>query len=251
MCTRIAKASIVALGILAGGLPFGPNEFHSQEALAAGDIPDPPYQMRGIQAIMVGATFDENAVRALLPADIKPSEGITGGFNVYQVQDGYGLGPYQTTYVWVDIEGYNSADGTKGRWILTAFTGPNPETSGKLRGLFGWPLENGVNRHENLSDGNKAAIATVAGTDVLKLVITPGTECGTGQGILHYPGKRQESGGIVNSMIPWVGEFCGGTPVSVDISAPDGHPLSTLSPTTLTWAGEFKDGSISYSQPLE
>ena len=84
MCTRIAKASIVALGILAGGLPFGPNEFHSQEALADGDIPDPPYQMRGVQAVMVGATFDENAVRALLPTDIKPSEGISGGFNVYQ-----------------------------------------------------------------------------------------------------------------------------------------------------------------------
>ncbi len=49
----------------------------------------PPYIVRGNNHILIGVSLDEIAVRAALPAGIEPTEGVTGGYNVYRSGGGY------------------------------------------------------------------------------------------------------------------------------------------------------------------
>src|SRR4249920_1991722 len=78
----------------------------------------PPYQMAGTNHVLIGVVWDEAAIRKALPSGITPVKEMTGGINIYQAERGYVIGQYQSAYFWVDIEGFDSPDGTKGRWML-------------------------------------------------------------------------------------------------------------------------------------
>ena len=75
---------------------------------------DSAYVVRGNTHIIIGVSLDEAAVRAALPAGMEPTEGITGGYNIYRSDGGYNTPAYTRAYVWADVEGYDSASGTKG-----------------------------------------------------------------------------------------------------------------------------------------
>ena len=72
-----------------------------------------PYVVRGNQHIIVGITLNEAAVRAALPNGLEPTKGITGGINFYSSKGGEGVAAYTRLYVWADVAGHDSIDGTK------------------------------------------------------------------------------------------------------------------------------------------
>ena len=91
---------------------------------AADPILPPPYQMAGTNHVLIGVVWDEAAVRKVLPPGITPVKDMTGGINIYQAERGYVIGPYQSAYFWVDVEGFDSPEGIKGRWMLAGVYGP-------------------------------------------------------------------------------------------------------------------------------
>jgi hypothetical protein len=204
----------------------------------------PPFQMAGTNHVIVGVEWDEAVIKRVLPAGIKAVKGATGAINIYQVDRGFGIAPYQSVYMWVDIEGFDSPDGTKGRWMLAGAYGPKPETSKLLKEVYGMPVRNGTSRMEATAAG-KRAVGSVEGVDVVVAEIRTSDECGPVGGVLNYPTAKK----VVN-VIPFTGTWCKAEPVAVEIVAPAGDPFAQFKPAKVVWAGEFRDGAFAFANPV-
>ena len=216
---------------------------------AQDQAPPPPYQIAGANHVFLGVIWDEAAIRKALPPGITPVKEMTGAINIYQTGGSYAFGPYQSAYLWVDIEGFDSADGTKGRWMLAGVYGPSEKMPIALIDYYGLPVRLGASRFEATAQG-KRAIGTVNGRDVITVEIKslPG-ECQLGSGRVNYPGISRKTKQLVVNEIPWVGEFCKAEPVAAKINAPPGDPFSAYPIAKVGWAAEFKNAAFSFSVP--
>ena len=211
--------------------------------------PPPPYLIAGSNHVLLGVVWDEAAIRKALPRGITPVKEMTGAINIYQTGKSYAFGPYQSAYFWVDIEGFDAPDGTKGRWMLAGVYGPEGKMHVALNEYYGLPVRLGTSRFEPTAQG-KRAIGTVNGQDFITVEIKsiPG-ECQAVAGSLNYPGVSPKTKQLVVNEIPYVGEACKAEPVSVNVSAPAGDPFSAFPIVNVVWAAEFKDASFSFSPP--
>jgi hypothetical protein len=205
---------------------------------------DMPYVVRGNQHIVMGITLDEAAVRAALPEGLEPSEGMTGGLNVYRSQGGEGVPPYTRSYVWVDVNGYDSLTGNKGRYVFWIANEPGIE---KLESLG---LNAVVGQTALQQDGNRVTgLTTVGGAEVMKVTIELGeARCDRGVGTVNYPSFPAGPDEIVVTQYAYAADFCGATPVAVEI--PEDSPLTKFKPATMEWAVLAKDLSFAASPPL-
>lgn len=214
---------------------------------SAEDKPVPPYLIAGTNHVIVGVAWDPAAVQKMLPPGMKLAEGATGAINIYQTSKGYGISPYQSVYFWVDVEGYDSPDGTKGRWMLVGAYGPQEKTSAAFR-ENGFPVRNGTSRFE-ATDQGKRAIGTVNGKDVVMVEIKSSSEpCEAASGLLKYPTILANK--VVVNEIPFVGDMCKAEPVSVNVTAPENDPFAAFKPVKTLWAFEFKNGAFSLNRPV-
>ena len=157
-----------------------------RQAAMTGTIDPPPYQMTGGNHVFVGVVWDESAIQAALPRGVRPVSGMTGGINVYQVAQGHVIGPYQSAYLWVDVEGYDAAPDMPARWMLAGVYGPDPKTAAALTKYYNMPIRVGSSRFEHTALG-KRAIATLKGQDILTVEIKSKTGEGTMETfLLHY-----------------------------------------------------------------
>jgi len=218
--------------------------------LAGDEAPPPPYQQTKGHGIGVGVVFDAAVVKSLLPPDIEPVEEMTGGINLYTAEEGYGLAPYSAFYLYVNIKAFDSADGTKGRWMLQGVYGPEKKVSAALHKYYGLPVRAGESRRVN-KDASTVGIGTLEGQEVVRIVVTPKPDaCKSVAGTLNFPGQLEPSREIVVVQIPYVAEFCAADPVSVDITAPAGDPLNKLKPVKILGAAAFKNLAFALPRPV-
>jgi hypothetical protein len=235
------------LGIaLIAGTALG---FVSVPARAADQIQPPPYVVAGMNGVGLAVVWDEAAIRKALPPGIEPVKGITGGINIYSAERGYAIGPYSAAYFYVDIEGFDSPDGTKGRWMLAGVYGPQTKTSAALKTYYGLPVRPGTSRSEPSADG-KRAIATMNGQDFVTTEIksVPGS-CEAAAILLNYVSMSSETERVMVNKIPVVGDFCKAEPVSAKVTAPSGDPFSAYPISKVVGANEFRNGAASFTVP--
>ena len=207
-----------------------------------GPVP-PPYLVTGSNHVIVGVVWDEKAVRNALPAGVVPVQGMTGAINIYSATGGYGLTPFQSAYFWIDIEGFDSASGIKGRWMLHGVYGPQEKTVVAMRDWEGFPIRNGTSRFETTTDG-KRAIGSVNNHDfvIVEIKSIPGS-CEPGAVTINYLTRK----GLVE--VPAAGDVCKAEPVSVQVHARPGDPFAEFQPLKTLWAIEFRNGAFSNPHP--
>lgn len=204
----------------------------------------PPFLVAGTNHVLVGVVWDEEAIRKVLPSWLTPAKEMTGLINIYQVQTGYGIAPYQAVYFSIDVEGLDSASGVKARWMLQGVYGPQERTSAALKYWYGLPVRNGTSRFEATAEG-KRAIGTVNGHDFVTVEIKSFPEsCEPAPVTLNYPTPK----GLIE--IPVAGDSCKAEPVSVEVHAPPGDPFAAFRPVKVLWAAEYKNGSFAFTRPL-
>ncbi len=206
-----------------------------------------PYVVHGNQHLLIGITLDEAAVRAALPAGLEPAEGITGGLNVYTSKGGAGVAAYTRGYVWVDLKGYESVNGTKARYVLWSATSTGP---GKLK-MAGLPEVMGQTTLKK--DGDSiSGTTTVNGKTVLEtaIMLAKGPKCGPSTGSVNYPSLPKADGKLMITQYTANLTACAATPVSAAITVAPGHPLAKFKPTKLIWAAYAPDLSFSGSPLL-
>lgn len=201
-----------------------------------------PYLVLGANHIVIGVQWDEAAVRKALPPGIRPVPGMTGAINVYQAQGGYGVTPYQAVYFWVDVEGFDSPTGIKGRWMLQgAYSSPAAEA---FVAHYGFPVRKGSSRVES-AVGIKRATGSVGGQDVVVLEIKPEVKpCEPFSTPLSYVAPRGQFA------IPFAGQACEAQIVSAKVIAPEGDPFAAFRPVKLLWASEYRDAAFALSRPI-
>jgi hypothetical protein len=208
--------------------------FASVPSKAEEQVQPPPYEIAGLNGVTVNVVWDDAAVKKALPRGIEPVKGMTGGINIYNTERGYVVGPYSAAYFWVDIEGFDSPEGVKGRWMLAGVYGPQPKTTAAFQ-ASGFPVRSGTSRLESIADG-KRAIGTVSGQDFVTAEIksVPGS-CEAGSVLLNYISMSPQAKQLVVTHIPVVGDFCKADTVSAKITAAPGDPFAAF--TILLVAG--------------
>jgi hypothetical protein len=219
------------------------------EAAVTSTIDPPPYQMTGGNHVFVGVVWDEPAIRTALPSGVRPVAGMTGGINVYQVAQGHVIGPYQSAYLWVDVEGYDAAPAMPARWMLAGVYGPDPKTAKALSQYYNLPVRIGSSRFESTAQG-KRAIATLNGRDILNVEIKSRSDDGSvGTFLLHYLSQLAPNGELIVNQIPGVARTREAEVIAVSIDAPSGDLFASFPIKQTAWAVEVLDGSYSFSFP--
>lgn len=245
---RVAARLAQSLGI--GTIASMALAFAAVPARAADQVPPPPYEVTGMTGVGVSVVWDEAAIRKALPSGIEPAKGMTGGINIYSVQRGNGIAPYSAAYLYVDVEGFDSPEGIKGRWMLAGVYGPQPKTSTALKGYNGFPVRPGESRLEPTADG-KRATGTFNGQDVVTAEIKPVSNgCAPAAAELNYLAQSRETEQVVVTRIPFVGDICKADLVSAKVTAPSGDAFSAYPIAKLVGASEFRNGAFAFSAPV-
>jgi hypothetical protein len=222
--------------------------FASVPSKAEEQVQPPPYEIAGLNIVTVNVVWDDAAVRKALPRGIEPVKGMTGGINIYNTERGYVVGPYSAAYFWVDIEGFDSPEGIKGRWMLAGVYGPGPKTTAAFQ-ANGFPVRSGTSRFESIADG-KRAIGTVSGQDFVTAEIksVPGS-CEAGSVLLNYISMSPQAKQLVVTHIPVVGDFCKADTVSAKITAAPGDPFAAFTIAKVVGMSEGKNISVAITAP--
>jgi hypothetical protein len=216
---------------------------------AADQIQPPPYQIAGANGVNVAVVWDEATIRKALPPDIEPVKGMTGGINIYSVERGYVIGPYSAAYFYVDIEGFDSPEGIKARWMLAGVYGPQPKTSTALKTYGGFPVRPGTSRIEPAADG-KQAIGTVNGQDFVtaEFKSVPGS-CEATATHLNYVSLLPETKQVTVTKIPFVGDLCKAELVSVKVTAASRDAFAAYTISKAVGEAEFRNASFTIPSP--
>lgn len=234
--------SLVARTTIVAGLAFG-----ASAAMAAdGDIPPLPWQMAGNNHVVVGVVWND-AVLKLIPKGLTPVPERTGGINIYQSPRGYGVGPYQSGYGWIDLAGNDAADGSKARYIFRAGVGPD-KVAEAFRQIWGSAVRSGGTRLESKGDVMQAT-GTMGGKTWGTVQIKSSDKCQNAAGTLNYLIPAADGSRLSRMQIAWSSVFCPAELLSAEISFPESD-AAAVKPEKLLWAGEMREAAFSFTQPL-
>jgi hypothetical protein len=213
--------------------------------LIGDEAPPPPYQTK-CDGFGVLVTFDEAVVRSLLPPGIEPVDEVSGGFNLYTADKGYGLAPFTAFYFYVHVKGFDSSDGTKARWLLQGVYGPEARVPAALRKYYGFPVRTGESRLES-KEASTIGIVTLAGQEVVRTVVSPRrSTCKSEASAVNFLGQLEKTHEIVVLQMPYIAEICEADPMSIDISAPADDPLNTVKPFEMVGAFAFENFTFAF-----
>ena len=216
-------------------------------ANADNKLTPPPYVVTGLETITTGVTWEEAAIRTALPPGVVPAKEMTGGINIYKAAGGNGFGAYTAAYLWVDLEGLDSSDGTKGRWMLAGIYG-SQEVMAVVQEFYGLPVRNGNARYEATAKGLRAVGAS-AGHDLISVEAEIDMDkCKPGGGSVSYLSQMPRTKHFILLSDAFWGELCPAQVDSVRIMAPDGDPFAQFKPKSINWAVQFK-GSVAVMPP--
>jgi len=216
---------------------------------AGDEAPPPPYQTK-CEGFGLFLSYDEAAVRALLPPGIEPVDEMSGGINVYTADQGYGLAPYSAFYFYVHVKGLDSSDGTKARWMLQGVYGPDARVPAALRKYYGMPVRAGESRLET-KEASTVGIGALAGQDVVRLVAAPKpATVRSVAGTINFPGRLETTREIVVLEMPYIADICDADPVSIDLSAPAGDALNKVMPVKMLGGFAFKNFTFAFPKPV-
>lgn len=243
----LSTFGVAAAAITVGSLRGQAAEPPGANATQAPSSPHPPYLISLANLIIVFEA-DEGALKSVLPPTIKPAAGNTVALNMYRAERVVGLVPYTATYLWINIDGFDSPDGTKGRWMLQGWFGPEPVPT-VFRTQLGVPAELGATRLGR--EGNRIhATLSSNGADLVDAAIAlkEGNPIAAG-GVLNYPTRRQNLSGdaaqaaksdIIVNRFPFTGEVTPASPVSMEFHFRNTDAAKALQPKRLLDAFGFK-----------
>ncbi len=228
-------------------LPFALIATLSGMPLGAQEIPSPPYYVGKSEAVVIGIAYDESRVAPMAPPGIQMAPGATGVVIMYKAEDSYGLPPYSSSFIGLDVDGFDAPGGGKARWMLTGLYSP-VTVNEALAKYFYYPVREGSTRVER--DGRRVvAVGSVGGQEIIRTELVLKAEpCQRGSGMVHEVTRKSGAETLQLIKIPHAGEWCPAESVTVEISAPTDDPFGQLSPVKVLWGG-YSNGGFGWSAP--
>ena len=215
-------------------------------------VPRPPYLILNHEHLVILFEADESALKALLPTGIKGAPGNVVGLNMYQTSEAVGLVPYTASYLWIDVDGFDSPDGTKGRWMVQGWYGPEPVPSA-IRNYMGVPVQLGVTNYQR--DGDRVHASLISdGVNLIDATITLTGGPIHKSGFLNYLASGRNlaqpapSAFVVNR-IPGASEITPAAPVSMEFHFRETDAAKGLQPKRLLNAFYIKGAASAFVVP--
>lgn len=215
---------------------------------AAEDAPPPPWIMTGANTVTVAVIWDAASLEGLLPEGLEPADDVSGGVNIYTAEGGYGLSPYSAAYAYVNVKGRTTAAGAGARHVIQGYYGPDPKLAAAMRTWFGAVIDTGESS-QRAADGTWTGEGGGDGA-TLTITVTPGPESGCVPlaGGLNYVGEAGPGDGFGLLRIPFAGTYCPATPVSVEISGPEGSRFGQLKVANPVAAWRLRDAAFAFAR---
>ncbi|MEO1193943.1 MAG: hypothetical protein AAFY02_19460 [Pseudomonadota bacterium] len=236
----LTRGLLVATALLGLALPA---------AAETKPAPPPPYLMKGMDSTLFAVTWEPGTIDHLLPEGITPVEGHAGGINLYSVAQGYGLSPYSSAYFYVSVEGYDSPDGTPGRYVFGGFYGPAAVAEAMVR-HYDFKVRDGI-AVQLVEDGVTTATAQMQGEPMFSIKVkNAASDCPAIAGTVNYVSPSASGDGMTVLEIPFAGDFCQGEAEGgLEVTAPEGDVLNGPKVAKILAAGHLKNASFSFTQP--
>jgi hypothetical protein len=174
------------------------------------------------------------------------------GLNMYRTQQVVGLAPYTASYLWIDIEGFDGPDGTKGRWMAQGWYGPEPVPSA-IRNYMGLPVQLGVTHYQR-DDNRVRAVLSSDGVDLIDATITLKAGPVPAARVLNYPALGRNlaqpalSAIVVNRVLGF-GEITLATPVSMEFHFRETDAVKGIQPKRLLDAVYVRNTASAFGAP--
>ncbi len=208
--------------------------------------PPPPYQLRGCTFVMVGAQFDRKLAQSLVPDGLEVSDDATGGFYMYVAASGWAVAPFSATLAWVDVKGFDSSDGSKGRaQLVSHYSDPMATIA------HGW---NALSRKGycrlGYADGVATGVGGPEGEVHLRMSVQVAADEPTPVAGTHYYLMVNADGVLTQVPVAYSYDWRPAQPLQFQNLAPAGTILQRLVPKQLHWAGYLTGAVITIGEPL-
>jgi len=212
------------------------------------EVPPPPYFISRGEYVVIGIAYDESRIKRMAPAGLQMAPGATGEIIMYTAGESYGLPPYSSSWMGLDVEGFDAPGGLKARWMLTGLYSPVSVTAA-LAKYFDYPTREGSTRIER--EGRRVvAVGTLGGREIIRAELMLKSEpCQRSLGLIHEVTRRGGTGPVQVIKIPYVGDWCAAESTKVEITAPASDPFGQLNPVKVLWAG-YLYGGFGWSPPV-
>lgn len=208
---------------------------------SAQELTAPPYFISSANALVIGVTYDEISIKGMIPEDLKIAPGANGQVIMYVASEAYGLPAFSSSYMAVDLAGFDAPGGAKARWMVTGLYSPGG-VANSLVTYFNYPVREGSTRLEH--EGRKlVAIGSMGGRDMIRAeIILKPEPCQRGSGLIHEVTRKRDTKGTQLIHVPYVADWCAAETAKVEILAPGGDLFDRMRPIKVTWAGLFRGG---------
>jgi len=215
--------------------------------VGAEEIP-PPYYIGRSEAVVIGIAYDESRIKRVAPAGVQMAPGATGVVIMYRTGDNYGLPPYSSSWLGLEVEGFDTPGGGKARWMLAGLYSPEP-VAAALAKHFNYPTREGSTRIER--EGQRVvAVGMMGGREMIRAELVLKSEpCMRIAGMAHETTRKPGADAIQLIKIPHLGNWCAAESTKVEIVAPASDPFGQLNPVKVLWGGYF-DGGFGWSAPF-
>lgn len=223
---------IAGIGSATASWPFA-----TQAAARDTTLPRPPFLILNHEHLIILFEAEESSLKALLPMGIKAAPGNLVGLNMYRTQEVVGLVPYAASYMWIDIDGFDSPDGTKGRWMVQGWYGPEPVPS-VIRNYMGLPVQLGDTHFQRDENRVHAALSS-DGVNLIDATITLKDEPAIHMArLLNYAALGRNlvppaPSAVVVNRIPTVNEITPANPGSLEFHFRENDAAKGLQPKRL------------------
>lgn len=213
----------------------------------AQEIPAPPYFVNKGEYVVVGISADEGRLQKLAPKGIKLAPGGSAIVLMYTAWDAYGLPAYTSTWLGLDVEGYDVPGGGKARMMIRGLYGPGSVAAALVK-HFNYPALAGTTRVEH-EGPRMIASASVGGQEWIRAEIQiKAGACSRSAGMTHEITLLPQGDGVQLIKVPNIGDWCAAESTRLDITAPASDPLGQLGPMKVVWGG-YWSGGFAWSAP--
>lgn len=210
----------------------------------------PPYIAHTSNFMMILFHLKAEEAQKLLPANVKVKSDdkgmVTGGMEIYTTDQIYGVPNYTIGFIYVEVNGLESNDGSPGHWAV--WGAMNNDTSlQNFRHFYNYPykLENKIMIGKK---GNEST-ATIGDSEGLKLKlrIKVGKPVSAGGIANNY--SQSSDGRIIKTEIPWLANGNEADVISFEVSAGSNKVLETIKEAK-PFFGLISNNAFSYSRPI-
>ncbi|HVG47334.1 MAG TPA: hypothetical protein VM899_04255 [Rubellimicrobium sp.] len=185
-----------------------------------------PSVRQGTHLIEVGVTFDEAAVRDILPAGFTPASTFTGGLGLFVDQSGPDAGAAAQGYVWIDVNYRGTA-----RYVVRSFPSaaqPNGAEPNVVTAAYHGPETGNI----EVVTGSEAQGGFVVAVEPLPATCRAGLAQAT-----PYVFAQGSRGRIGLTLSPVYTRWCDAKLLALDIGASADDALSRLELLEVNWVG--------------